>query len=88
MKEILESEIATALPALLNEVERGSIAIRNNGRLVAYLVSPREFEATREFRGRLAIAAMDALSAEIAANVEQHGLDLDELMRVLDRKAH
>jgi len=88
MKEILESEIATALPALLNDVERESIAIRNNGRLVAYLVSPREFEATREFKAHRLLEASRALSDEIAVNVAEHGLDLDELMRDLDRKAN
>jgi len=87
MKEILESEIATVLPSMLHEVDRESIAIRSDGRPVAYLVSPREFETTREARGKQAIEALKALQTEVALNVEQHGLSVDELMRDLDRKA-
>jgi PHD/YefM family antitoxin component YafN of YafNO toxin-antitoxin module len=87
MKEILESEIATALPSMLREVDRESIAIRSGGRPVAYLVSPREFETTREARAKQAIEAMEALQTEVATNIEQCGLSMDELMRDVDRKA-
>jgi PHD/YefM family antitoxin component YafN of YafNO toxin-antitoxin module len=86
MREILESEIATELPGLLSVVERESIAIRSDGAPVAYLVSPRQFESTNEFKRQKLLEASRALSDDIQANVAKHGLDLDELMRDLDRK--
>jgi len=86
MREILESEIATELPGLLSVVERESIAIRSDGRSVAYLISAQQFESTSEFKRQRLLEASRALSDEIEQNVARHGLDLDELMRDLDRK--
>jgi hypothetical protein len=38
MREIFESEVAQVLPGLLPEVARESIAIRSNGKPIAYVI--------------------------------------------------
>ena len=87
MKEIFESEVAQILPGLLPEVARESIAIRSNGKPIAYVISPLEFETTRLARAKRALAALEELSSEIARNAVEQGLDRDELVTDLDRKA-
>jgi antitoxin (DNA-binding transcriptional repressor) of toxin-antitoxin stability system len=86
MRAIAQTEIASALPGLLREVEKESVAIESDGRQVAYLVSPREHATTREAETKRLLEATAALQDEIAKNVREKGLDLDELMRDLDRK--
>jgi hypothetical protein len=46
-----------------------------------------EFETTRLARAKRAVAALDELSSEIARNAVEQGLDRDELVTDLDRKA-
>jgi PHD/YefM family antitoxin component YafN of YafNO toxin-antitoxin module len=86
MRVIAQSEVASALPGLLRDVESEAVAIENDGRQVAYLVSPKEYATTREARTKRLLEATAALQDEIAKNVRKKGLDLDELMRDLDRK--
>ena len=87
MREILESEIAEVLPALLPEVAKEGVAIRSNGVPIAYVISPQEFETTRLARAKRALSALDDLSGEITKNAAEGGLDLHELVRDLDRKS-
>ena len=87
MRTVTQSEAASSLASLLQETEQGAVAIQQDGREVAYLISPEEFETTREARRQRLIDASNAASAEIAKNVREKGLDLDDLMRSLDRKA-
>ena len=68
-------------------MKRGTVAIQQDGREIAYLVSPEEFATMREASRQRLIDASNAASAEIAKNVREKGLDLDDLMRSLDRKA-
>lgn len=86
MRAIAQSEVASALPGLLRDVEREAVAIENDGCQVAYLVSPQEYATTREAKTKRLLDATVALQNEIAKNVREKGLDLDELMRDLDRK--
>jgi len=86
MRAIAQSEVASALPGLLRDVEREAVAIEDNGRQVAYLVSPQEYETTREAKTKRLVEATAALQNEIAKNAREKGLDLGELMRDLDRK--
>ena len=87
MRTVSQYEAASSLPSLLQRVEQGAVAIQQDGREIAYLISPEEFETTREARRQRLIEATNALSAEIAKNVREKGLSLDDLMRSLDRKA-
>jgi PHD/YefM family antitoxin component YafN of YafNO toxin-antitoxin module len=86
MREILASEIAEVLPALLAEVAKEGVAIRSNGVPIAYVISPQEFETTRLARAKKALEALDDLSAEMTRNADEQGLGLHELVRDLDRK--
>ena len=87
MRTVSQNEAASSLPSLLQGVEQGAVAIQQDGREIAYLISPKEFETTREARNQRLLDASDALSAEIAKNVREKGLSLEDLMRSLDRKA-
>ena len=86
MRAIAQTEIASALPGLLREVEKESVVIESDGRQVAYLVSPEEYATTREAKTKHLLESMSALQDEIQRNVREKGLDLNELMRDLDRK--
>ena len=81
------NEAVSSLPSLLQGVEQGAVAIQQDEREIAYLVSPEQFATTREASRQRLIDASHAASAEIAKNVREKGLDLDDLMRSLDRKA-
>ena len=87
MRTVSQYEAASSLPSLLQGVEEGAVAIEQDGREIAYLISPEEFATTREARRQHLLDASDALSAEIAKNVREKGLSLEDLMRSLDRKA-
>ena len=87
MRTVSQNEAASSLPSLLQGVEQGAVAIQQDGREIAYLISPKEFETTREARNQRLLDASNALSAEIAKIVREKGLSLEDLMRSLDRKA-
>jgi hypothetical protein len=86
MRAIAQSEVASALPGLLRDVETEAVAIEWDGRQVAYLVSPQEDTTNREAKTKRRLEATAALQDEIAKNVREKDLDLNELMRDLDRK--
>ncbi len=87
MRVVSQAEATSSLGALLEVVEEGAVAIQKDGREIAYLISPEEFECTREAKRQHLTQASQAASAEIAENVRLKDLNLEELMRSLDRKS-
>ncbi len=87
MRTVSQYEAGASLPSLLQGVEKGAVAIEQDGREIAYLISPEEFAITREARRQRLLDAGKAASNEIARKVVLKGLHLEGLMRSLDRKA-
>ena len=87
MRAVSESEVLATLPSILKKVETESVAIQQDGREVAYIISPQEYEFTREAKRQRLVRATKTLSDEIQTAVREKGLDLDDLMSSLDRKA-
>jgi len=87
MRAISQSEAVSSISALLDELDKEPVVIRKDGRDIAYLISPDEFETTREARTRRLLDISDIASAEIEENVRLKGLDRFELMKSLERKA-
>lgn len=87
MRTISQTEALLLLPSLLEQVAEESVAIQQDGREIAYLISPDEYALGTGAGTEDLLHAYEALAAEIALNVQRKELDLGELMRSLDRKA-
>ncbi len=87
MKTVAIADAESRLAALLSEIEREPLAIERDGHEVAFIVSPAQFfERTQEKR-RAFLAAWDALSSEIEEKAARGEIDIEDLMKSLDRKA-
>ena len=92
MRVVAQSDIVNSLPSLLEDfahenVPHEAVAIQSDGRNVAFVISPEEYETIHLARNQRLIAATERLSSRIAERAEADGLDLGDLMRSLDRKA-
>ncbi len=87
MKTVDLSEAESQLSSLLSEIEREPLAIERDGSQVAFIVSPAEFFERTEEKRRAFLEAWDALSAEIEEKAARGEIDIEDLMKSLDRKA-
>ena len=84
-RAISQEEFVNSASDLLQVVGKQTVFIQKEGNTVAVIVSPAEYESTREARAERAIRAMDRLGEymQTVATPEE----LDELEKALDRKA-
>jgi PHD/YefM family antitoxin component YafN of YafNO toxin-antitoxin module len=84
-RAISEDEFVRSKAELLKSVEEQTLLIQKDGQTVAVLVSPREYESTREARAERAIEAMNAFGKHMQSVTTPE--ELDELEKALDLKA-
>ena len=87
MRSVSQSDAPSLLPSLLEQVAREPVVIQRDGREIAYLISPEEYAIGRDPSTQGLLQAYQALATEIAENVQRKGLDVEDLMKSLDRKA-
>jgi prevent-host-death family protein len=86
MRTVSQSDAVATLPALLDEVTSQPVAIVRNGKEVAVLVTPEEYELIRHQKIQRLFDSMDAISTSVQNTVKDDA-DTQDLLRILDRKA-
>jgi len=76
-----------SLPSLLKEVKIHSVEIRDGEEMLGAIVSKEDYEIVRKAKVARLLAAMDRLGEAMREEAAQKGISLDDLERMLDRKA-
>ena len=79
---VLEKELIGKDPELAQVLGRETVLVQRDGETVAMIVSPSEYESTREARAERAIRAMHAFSEHMRAVATPEELD------VLEKELH
>jgi hypothetical protein len=82
---VLERELIGNVPELAKVLGRETVLVQKDGETVAMIVSPSEYESTREARAKRAIDAMMAFRNHMQSVATP--AELEELERELDLKA-
>ena len=82
---VSHSELIGNAPDLARVVGRETVLVQKDGETVAFIVSPSEYESTREAKAMRAIDAMMAFRNHMQSVATP--AELEELERELDRKA-
>jgi PHD/YefM family antitoxin component YafN of YafNO toxin-antitoxin module len=87
MRVVSESDAMQSLPSLLKEVKIHSVEIRDGEEMLGAIVSKEDYEIVRKAKVARLLAAMDRLGEAMREEAAQKGISLDDLERMLDRKA-
>jgi len=86
MRTVSENDAVITLPSIIDELGSESVAIERDGKDVAVLRSPVEYESIRQMKIKRLMESMDRIATSVQSNVKDE-TELEELMRSLDRKA-
>ena len=86
MRTVSENDAVITLPSIIDELGSESVAIERDGKDVAVLISPLEYESIRQMKIKRLMESMDRIATSVQSSVKDE-TELEELMRSLDRKA-
>jgi PHD/YefM family antitoxin component YafN of YafNO toxin-antitoxin module len=86
MRTVSQSDAVASLPALIDDLKYQPVVIERNGKEVAVMVTPEEYELIRRQKIQRLFDSMDAISVSVQNTVTDDA-DTQDLLRTLDRKA-
>lgn len=86
MRTVSENDAVITLPSIIDELGSESVAIERDGKDVAVLISPVEYESIRRMKIKRLMESMNQIATSVQNNIKNEA-ELEELMRSLDRKA-
>ena len=86
MRTVSENDAVVTLPSIIDELGSESVAIERDGKDVAVLISPEEYESIRQMKIKRLLESMDRIATSVQSKAKDEA-ELEELMRSLDRKA-
>jgi CBS-domain-containing membrane protein len=87
VRVVSESDAIQSLPTLLREAEKQTVVVRDGDRELAAIVSMKDYETIRKAKVERLKMAMQQYGDSLRADATEAGISLDELERMLDRKA-
>jgi len=87
MSVVTEAEAIENLPSLLRQARMRAVVISDGDNDLGAIVSMEDYEIVRKAKVERLMRAMDALGAELRAGAAEEGISVDELEKMLDRKA-
>jgi hypothetical protein len=82
-----ESRLLATLTPLLEQAKTRAVEIRAGDELLGAVVSKDDYEIVRKAKVERLFAAMDRLGTVLRKEAAEDGISLDELEKMLDRKA-
>lgn len=86
MRTVSENDAVVTLPSIIDELGSESVTIERDGKDVAVLIAPGEYESIRRMKIERLVESMDRIATSVQNSVKSEA-ELEELMRSLDRKA-
>jgi hypothetical protein len=87
MRVVSEPEVMQTLYPLLEEAKTRAVEIRNGDEILGAIVSKDDYEIVRRAKADRLMLAMDRLGAELREGAAEAGISLEQLEKMLDRKA-
>jgi hypothetical protein len=87
MRVVSEADAIENLPALLRDPNGDPIIINDGENDLRVIVSLKDYEIVRNAKVDGLLSALDNLGKELRAGAAEQGISLDELEKMLDRKA-
>jgi len=88
MRAVTKSELAASVPELLDEANQQSILITDEqDRELGVLISMKDYEFMRKARAQSFLETARKMGEEIRVRAEAEGISMEEIARILDRKA-
>jgi hypothetical protein len=88
MSVVTEADVIARLPSLLEEAKRRAVIISDgNDNDLGAIVSMKDYEIVRRAKAEDFLRAMRAFGDDIRARAAKDGITVDELEKMLDRKA-
>ncbi|HEV2619077.1 MAG TPA: hypothetical protein VGU23_03975 [Acidobacteriaceae bacterium] len=82
-----EPGLVATLAPILKEAQRHAVVIRDGDTDLGAVVSMEDYEIVRRAKAERFLRASDELGAQMRARAAAEGLTVDDLMKLLDRKA-
>ena len=87
MSVVTEADVIARLPSLLKDAEQRAVIISDGDNELGALVSMEDLQIVRRVKVDRFLSAMHELGKELRAAAAEEGISVDELERMLDRKA-
>jgi len=87
MSVVTEADVIARLPSLLDEAKQHSVIIRDGDNDLGAIVSMEDLQIVRRVKADRFLSAMHELGKELRAAAAEEGISVDELEKMLDRKA-
>jgi len=87
MSVVTEADVIARLPSLLDEAKQHSVIIRDGDNDLGAIVSMEDLQIVRRVKADRFLSTMHELGKELRAAAAEEGISVDELERMLDRKA-
>jgi hypothetical protein len=87
MSVVSEPGVLETLSPLLEEAKTRAVEIRSGDELLGAIVSKDDYEIVRKAKVDRLMASMDELGSALRKGAAAEGISLDELEKMLDRKA-
>jgi hypothetical protein len=87
MSAVVQPGLIATLSPLLEEAKKRAVEIRDGDEVLGAIVSKEDYEIVRRAKIDRLMQAMDRLGEGLRQGAAQAGVSLDELEKMLDRKA-
>jgi len=87
MSVVTEADVIARLPSLLEEAKRRPVTISDGDNDLGVLISMEDFQFVRRAKADRFLRAMHAFGKELRDSAAEEGISVDELEKMLDRKA-
>jgi hypothetical protein len=87
MSVVTEADVIARLPSLLDEAKQRAVIISDGDNDLGAIVSMEDLQIVRQAKVDRFLCAMHELGKELRAAAAEEGISVDELEKMLDRKA-